>query len=120
MKKLLPIGLVLALSSTVRAESINLAVITSAPTLLNLMVFLCAIGGLVITIKVLALTRGGQLDKSWYMFISAFSVLILGQITAVLGSLGVVALPSFAMPLLLVMTAGLFVLGMFEVKRVLG
>lgn len=120
MKKLLLTGLVLTLSSTARAESINLAVITSAPTLLNLVVFLCAIGGLVVTIKVLALTKGGQLDKSWYMFISAFSVLILGQITVILGSLGVVVLPGFTMPLMMVLTAGLFVLGMLEVKRVLG
>jgi hypothetical protein len=70
-------------------------------------------------VKVLNLVRGGQLSKSWQLFLAAFIVLVLSQAAVLLSILEVIVLPSFVIPACLAIATGLLLLGIIETKRVL-
>jgi len=102
-----------------RAEAANFAVITSPPTLINVVIFAISLGGVWGSVKVLSLVRGGQLSKSWQFFLAAFIVLVLCQVAMLLSALEIIVLPSFVIPACMAITTGLLLLGIIETKRVL-
>jgi len=102
------------------AKAANFAVITSPPTILNILVLLAAIGCVVIGLKVVELVRGGQLSKVWQVFIGAFVVLILAEGVRLAATFELIALPDLVTPAMMVVSIGLFLYGLLETKRVLG
>ena len=118
-KKMIFAGVFVFFSLTVRAEAANLAVITSPPTLLHFVILGISVAGVLGSLKVLNLVRGGQLSRSWQYFAAAFFVLVLCQIATLGGSFGILALPSFVIPFCLVVMTGLFLMGIRETKRAL-
>jgi hypothetical protein len=113
------LGLLLVFTSS-SVNAANIAVITSPPNLLNLVVLIIAVVGIVASLKVLALVRGGVLGKSWQLFIAAFGALALAQLLFLLNTMEMLALPAFAVPALVVVATGLFLYGIWETRRVLG
>jgi uncharacterized membrane protein len=113
----IPAGLILLFSPA--AHAANLAVITNPPTIFNLVVLAVAVFGLVGAFRVTDLVRGGLLLKSWQLFVVGFIVLALAQVAALLHAFEFVSLPSFVVPLLLVLMVGLFAYGVHEARRTL-
>lgn len=111
-------GLLLLLSPA--ANAANLAVIANPPTIFSLLVLIVAVAGLVGAFKVAEMVRGGLLSKVWQMFIVGFVVLVLAQVASLLHAFEILALPSFVVPMMLVVMVGLFAYGVFEAKRTLG
>jgi hypothetical protein len=101
------------------AQAANLAVITSPPTILNLIIMLLAIAGIVIGIQLMNSMKGGLLGRAWQIFIVGFGVLVLGQASVLLQTFEIIVLPDWVAPGLMVLWAGLFFYGVFETKRVL-
>ena len=95
-------------AATANAEAANLAVITSPPTILNILVFLFACACLFLCSQVLGLVKGGQLSKSWQMFLLGFTLLALSQIAGLLNTFEVLAVPGFVVPIMMVLMVGLF------------
>jgi hypothetical protein len=112
-----PAALVLLLSPA--AHAANLAVITNPPTIFNVVVLAMAVVGLVGAFRVADLVRGGLLFRSWQLFIIGFVALALAQAAVLVQTFEVVALPSFVVPMLLVVMVGLFAYGVFEARRTL-
>ncbi len=110
-------GLLMLLSPAVHAA--NLAVITHPPTILNILVLVGAIAGLFGAFKVAELVRGGLLKKPWQLFIIGFVVLVLTQAAWLLQAFEIIMLPSFVVPMMLVLMVGLFAYGVFEARRIL-
>lgn len=119
MKRVLALTMLLSITGSSQAMAANLAVITSPPTALNLVVFGMVVGCAVGSIKVLGLLKGGFLFKSWQIFLCSFIVLALSEVAILLNDFEVVVLPKFAVPALLILAIGLFLFGIFETKKVL-
>lgn len=102
------------------ANAANFAVITSPPTILNIVVMITAIVCVVVGLKVVDLVRGGQLSKVWQTFIGAFVVLVLAEAALLGASFEILTLPDFVAPAMMVLSIGLFLYGLLETKRVLG
>ena len=100
-------------------QAANLAVITSPPTILNILVFLFACACLYLCTQLLKLVKGGHLSKAWQVFMLSFLLLALSQIASLLDVFEVILLPNFVVPVLLTVMAGLFLYGIYETKRVL-
>ena len=111
-------GLLFLLSPA--ANAANLAVITNPPTIFSLLVLIVAAAGLFGAYKVSELVRGGLLSKMWQMFIIGFVVLVLSQVASLLHAFEILAIPTFVVPMMLVVMVGLFVYGVFEARRTLG
>ncbi len=119
MKRVLALTMLLSIAGSSQAMAANLGVITSPPTLLNVVVFGMVIGCAVGSFKILSLLKGGFLFKSWQIFLCSFIVLALSEVGILLSDFQVVALPKFAVPALLILAVGLFLFGIFETKKVL-
>jgi hypothetical protein len=108
---------IIALSGN--AHAANLAVITSPPTIMNLVVMLLGVAGVVIGIQLLSSLRGGMMVKAWQIFVAGFGVLVLGQLSILLQTFEIASLPGWVSPGLMVLWAGTFFYGAFEAKRIL-
>ncbi len=108
---------VLALSN--QAMAANIAVITSPPTMLRLVVFGVVVGCVVGSWKLLSVLKGGLLFKSWQVFMFGFAVLAISQLTSLLNDFEIVSLPDYVAPALWAVVAGLFLFGIFEAKKTL-
>lgn len=120
MYKRLPLVAMLFLLGNSRAEAANLAVITNPPTMMNILILgfgIACVGG---AFRVYTLVRGGQLSKSWQLFLGGFAVLVLAQLLMIFSAMEIVSLPSFVIPACFVLMAGLFLWGILETKRTLG
>lgn len=111
-------GLILLLSPA--ANAANLAMIANPPTIFSMLLLIVAAAGLFGAFKVAELVRGGLLSKSWQLFIIGFVVLVLSQVASLLHDFEILALPSFVVPMMLVVMMGIFTYGVFEAKRTLG
>lgn len=120
MRKVILSSLILVAASAAPARAANLAVVTSPPTLLSLVLLGLAVACIVFSLKVLNLIRGGQLGKSWQLFIGGFLLLGLSQLAMLFDVLQIVSLPEFVSPALLAAMAGLFCYGVIEMRRTLG
>lgn len=100
-------------------QAANFAVVTSPPTILNILVLLFAFGCFFICFQVLSLVKGGQLSRGWQMFMFGFGLLALTQVAYLLTVFEIFAVPSLAMPVMMTLMVGLFLYGMYEMKRVL-
>lgn len=119
MKKITTLTGLFLLAAGADAHAANLAVITTPMNLINVAVFLIAIGGVVGSIQVLSLVRGGALSKSWQLFVGGFIALALAQCIFVLNAIEVFAAPSFITPALVAVAAGMIIYGVWQAKRVL-
>ncbi|MFQ6009457.1 MAG: hypothetical protein ACE5K8_10965 [Candidatus Zixiibacteriota bacterium] len=117
-RKVLLVALGIAASAG-RVEAANFAVITSPPTLLNILILIIAVAGTLGAAKVLNLVKGGQLSKSWQYFVAAFVVLGLCQLAALGSTFEIISLPSVVVPGGLVVMTGLLLLGIVETKKTL-
>lgn len=120
MLKSLKYSVLLLVATTTEAHAANLAVITSPPAMLNLVILIGAAFCMIGAAKILSLVRGGQMTRSWQMFAGAFGVLTLCQIALLGHLLELLVLPTFVVPALLMGMVTLFAFGIFEMKRVLG
>ena len=118
MKKIILTALI-TIGGASTGQAANLAVITSPPTILNILVLLFAFACFFICFQVLNLVRGGQLSRSWLLFTSGFGLLALCQIANLLNTFEIFAVPNLAIPVLMTLMVGLFLYGMYETKRVL-
>lgn len=118
MKRSVILAAVVALLAA-DANAANLAVITSPPTLLNLVILLLACAGVIIGLQLLGVLKGGYLSRAWQIFVAGFGVLALCQVTILLQTFEIVALPAWVSPALAVIWAGVFFYGVFETRRVL-
>ena len=119
MKKVAVLSLGIILSQTGSANAANLAVITSPPTILNLIILFVAVAAMVVGFKLLDALRGGLLQKSWKMFMVGFGVLVLAQASALLQTFEILTLPIWVTPGLMMIWSGLFFYAVFETRRVL-
>jgi archaellum biogenesis protein FlaJ (TadC family) len=111
---------VLGLSASAgRVEAANFAVITSPPTLLNILILVIAVAGALGAAKVLSLVRGGQLSRSWQYFVAAFVILGLCQLAVLGKAFEVINMPAIIVPAGFAVMTGLFLLGIIETKRAL-
>jgi hypothetical protein len=101
------------------AHAANFAVITSPPTFLNLFILCLAVACVAGTMKVHNLVRGGELSKSWQLFMAGFGVLALCELCALLNAFEIVPIPSFVVPAGLVIMIGLFFYGIVEIRKAL-
>ena len=99
------------------AYAANLAVITSPPTLLNLVGLVVAVICVVGAFKVLTLVRGGSFSRSWQFLMGGFITFVIGQLVMLLNTFEIIAIPSFLFPAFLVLATGLFLYGIWETKR---
>lgn len=102
------------------AKAANFALITSPPTILNIVVLLVAIACIVIGLKVVDLVRGGQFSKVWQMFIGAFVVLVLAEAARLSVTFEIMSIPELVAPAMMVLSIGLFLYALLETRRVLG
>lgn len=116
----LAISIFAAVTLSGNAHAANFAVITRPPTIMNLVVMLLGVAGIVISFQLMKSLRGGIMVKAWQVFVAGFAVLVLGQISILLQVFEVATLPNWVSPGLMVVWAGTFFYGAFEVKRVLG
>jgi hypothetical protein len=119
MRRKLILSFVVLVVSAGESQAANLAVITSPPTIMNILVLFFAGGCLALCFQLLSLVRGGLFGKIWQWFTIGFALLALSQIAALLSVFEVVAMPGFMVPALLVLMAGIFLYGILEAKRVL-
>ncbi|MFQ5499975.1 MAG: hypothetical protein ACE5FH_09910 [Candidatus Zixiibacteriota bacterium] len=117
-KKVSLIGL-LVLAVGEQAHAANLAMIASPPTAMNLVVLIVFGASVAGGVKVLSAVRGGQLSKSWQLFVMGFFVMGLSQLAVICHSLELLELPEFVTPALLLVSAALFLYGVLETRRTL-
>ena len=103
-----------------RAEASNVAVIATAPGLFNLIVLLVAFACVFVGYQIRTSVKGGLLCKSWRLFTIGFGVLALAQMLNLLNRMEVLSLPAWIVPGMLVIMAGVLLMGLRETKRVLG
>lgn len=119
MNRSLLFGILIVLTAGSRAEAANLAVMTTPPTMLSMVILVfgvvCAGGAW----RVLSAVRGGQMSRCWNFFVAAFGLLVVTQLLNVLGAIEVLALPGFVLPACLAAMTGLFLLGVLEAKKTL-
>jgi hypothetical protein len=119
MKKIITTTILGSFLLSGNVHAVNFAVITSPPTIISLVLLLVALVCLYGVLKVLALLKGGYLSKSWQLFMSSFIVLALSQMVNLVNDFELLAVPSFLVPALLLVTSGLFLYGIFETKQTL-
>jgi hypothetical protein len=120
MKKILLLAGAATLGLCEPIYAVNLAVITSPSTFFGLIVFFVACGGVVIGYQVVAALKGGHLSKSWLLFVVAFGLLALSQLTALLAAFEIATIPQWVSSLLMLACIGTFLYGAYEAKRILG
>lgn len=118
MKKIIIFTIsIMLISSNVFAA--NLAMITSTPTMMDIVILICGVGCVFGAMKVLNLVRGGQFSKTWQFLLGGFSVLIIVQLLRILNAIEILMLPVFIIPACIILMMGLFLYGIIEAKRIL-
>jgi hypothetical protein len=102
------------------ANAGEVAVIANPPTFITTLIFLGACACIAVCFQVLLLVRGGQLSRSWQLFLAGFAVLALSQLGIILHNLGAISMPNWLSPTLLVLMSATFLYGLYETKRILG
>lgn len=97
----------------------EVAVIANPPAFFTFAIFAGACACIAVCFQVLMLVRGGQLSRSWQLFLAGFCVLAVSQLGMILHGFGVISMPSWLVPTLLVVMSGVFFWGLFETKRML-
>lgn len=120
MKKTLLIGLIVTIATNSSAHAANMAMIVSPPTLFSFFVMIIAGFCLFGSFQVWNQVKGGLLSRSWQMFLIGFVILAVSQFLNVLSSVEIIGLPSFIVPLLLTMMAGVFMYGVYNARKTLG
>lgn len=105
------------LASSVQANEV--AVIANPPTFFTFIIFAAACACVAVCFQVLMLVRGGQLSRTWQLFLAGFCVLAISQLGLILHNFGIIALPGWLVPTLLTLMTGVFFYGLYETKRVL-
>lgn len=119
MKKIFPISLFVTILCSTNIHAANFALITTPPAILNIFSFLVAGGCLFGCFKIYELVRGGFLSKGWKIFILGFSSFIISQLIFLLNLFEIVLLPDYLVPTFVLLSIGLFLYGIFELRKVL-
>ncbi|MEA1980306.1 MAG: hypothetical protein U9N54_04960 [candidate division Zixibacteria bacterium] len=119
MKKIMLFGFAVLLTAT-NANAVNFAVITSPPIFLNVFILILAFGCILGALSIYKLVKGGNLSKSWQLFVFGFVVLTISQLGYLAQAFEILTLPIFIIPALMVITFGLFLYGIIETKKILG
>ena len=119
IKKIISSSIVITLVMAGNSQAANFALLTTPPALLNLLSFLVAGACLLGCYKIYDLVRGGYLSKGWKIFVGGFSAFVLSQLSYFLNIFEIVALPDYLVPTLVLCSLGLFLYGIFEVRKVL-
>ncbi len=119
MKRMIITFMAMTIVTAVNAQAANFAVITSPPVFLNAFILLLSCGCIFGCVRVYDLVRGGSMSKSWQLFLLGFVILALSQIGYLCVAFEVLSLPIFVVPAMMVLTAGLFLYGIFETKKIL-
>lgn len=119
MKKIMLFGFAI-LFTAANANAANFAVITSPPIFLNAFILVLSLGCIFGAVSIYKLVKGGNLSKSWQIFVFGFVVLSISQIGYLAQAFELLALPVFIIPALMVVTFGLFLYGIIETKKILG
>ena len=119
MKKIMLFSFALLLSAAT-TNAANFAVITSPPIFLNAFILILAIGCIFGALSIYKLVKGGNLSKSWQLFVFGFVVLTISQLGYLAQAFEILTLPIFIIPALMVITFGLFLYGIIETKKILG
>ncbi len=120
MKKILSISVFGSILCSTNIQAANFALITTPPAILNIFSFLVAGGCLIGSYKIYELVRGGFLSKGWKIFILGFSSFIISQIIYLFNLFEIVLLPDYLVPTFVLLSIGLFMYGIFELRKVLG
>ncbi|MBI5267769.1 MAG: hypothetical protein HY851_11105 [candidate division Zixibacteria bacterium] len=102
------------------ANAGEVAVIANPPTSITALILVGACACIAVCFKVLMLVRGGQLSRSWQLFLAGFSILAISQLGVILHNFGAITMPSWVGPSMLVLMSGIFLYGLIETKRILG
>ena len=94
--------------------------IYSTEGIVHLILLLCAIVGLIWSLKILSLVKGGMMSKSWQMFVLGFCFLVFAQLMALGESAGMFFLPSYIKPSLYLLMAITWLIGLYHTRKVLG
>ncbi|RKX25805.1 MAG: hypothetical protein DRP45_05075 [Candidatus Zixiibacteriota bacterium] len=119
MRKNLLLVVALMVGWPSRSEAADLALITSPPTMLNLMVLVLAFAAVAICFRVFTAVKGGSLSRSWQLFMGGFAILGLSQMSSLFQTLEVVSLPVWVTPGLSLLWVVALLYGVIETKRVL-
>ncbi len=119
MKPVTVITFVALLGLSSSAWAANFAVITSPPTILNLVILLLAFAAIAIGVQLLGVVKGGYLSRACQIFTGGFLVVALSQVSVLLQAFEIVTLPAWVTPGLMFLWAGIFFYGLFEAKRIL-
>lgn len=114
----LTISLIVGLGGN--AQAANLALITSPPTMINMLVLFLACAASIVCLRVLSSVRGGYLSRSWQVFLGAFAALALSQLSILFQTLEIIALPIWVSPVLLLVFVAASLYAVMDTKRVLG
>ncbi len=101
------------------AHADEVAVIANPPTFFTIIIFAAACACIAVCFQVLMLVRGGQLSRSWQFFLAGFCVLAVSQLGLILHNFGVITMPGWLVPTMMVAMAGVFFYGLYETKRML-
>lgn len=119
MRRTLLITFAALIGATGSAQAANYAVITSPPTMVNVLILICGCICAVFAYQVFGLVRGGYMSRGWLIFVGAFAFLTVAQVVSLLVTFEVLFLPEYVPPILTAVSIGLFLFALFETKRVL-
>jgi hypothetical protein len=120
MKRATIFGAIFTIAGATSAHAANFAAIITPPGFLSIIIAAAAVASTLGCWKVFSLVKGGFLGKSWLMFTGACALFGLSQILHFFTVLELFYLPSFVVPLLLAVSAGLLLYGVVETRKTLG
>ncbi len=88
--------------------------------IISLVILLCAVIGLAWALKILSLVRGGLMSKSWQMFGLGFGFLIVAQVLALGQDVQIFAIPHFIVSAIYLLMAIMWLIGLYQTRKVLG
>ncbi len=101
------------------SSAANFAALAQPGNAIAVIILLAAIVCCALSAQVVGLVKGGQLSRSWQVFLIGFLLLAVSQVLAVLAALEVFVAPEWVAPLLLGVMTALFGYGLFQTKRIL-
>lgn len=120
MKRVSQIVAMMLLTGATSANAANITALVHPANLLNLVLLVGASLCAALCLQVLELVRGGQLSRSWQLFLGGFVVMGLSQLLAILQAMEILILPTWVVPMMMVAMGALFYFGLVQLKRVLG
>ncbi len=100
--------------ATVEAKSLF-----SASGMINLVILICVLIGLLWSIKIMSLVKGGLMSKSWQMFSLGFAFLIIARFLIVIESINAFTAPEPVITILYLLMIITWLMGIYQTKKIL-